>query len=80
MLSRFTRRSAVLSWSPPLGTRTEDLVEQLDLPAHGVPVEHLDRVRAGSYRQIRDQLPVDPRPVFGWMTLLCVDHRQAQGG
>ena len=53
-------------------------MEHLDLPSQSIPVELLDRVRAGAYRQIRDQLPVDPLSVFGVDALLGMDHRQAQ--
>ena len=39
--------------------RFQDLVEDLDLPAHGIPAQLLHRVIVAVDRQVSDQLPVD---------------------
>src|ERR1700731_5448321 len=60
--------------------RFEDLVEHLDLPSQSIPFELLNGVRAGTDRQIGDQLPIDLLSVRRRAALLGIDHRQSQRG
>ena len=77
--SNRTSRSAVRSsrlLSP--AARFHDFVEDLDLPAHGVPVKLLHGVGMAFDRQVGDQLPVDTRASDWFLRLLGVQHRERE--
>src|SRR5258708_18635880 len=58
--------------------RFEDLVEHLDLPSQGIPVEFFNGFVARLNRQIGDQLPVDLLSVLRCPAFLSMDHGQRQ--
>jgi hypothetical protein len=60
-------------------TGLQDLVEDLDLPSHGIPFELLNGRPSRRYRQIGDQLPANLLSVPWCYGLLGVDYCQFQG-
>jgi hypothetical protein len=60
------------------GARRQDLVECLDLPPHGVPIELFNNVVTRPDRQVGDQFPVSLLATFWNSAPLGMDYRQSR--
>ena len=59
--------------------RFQDLVEDLDLPAHGIPLQLFHRFVAAVYGQVGDQLPVDEAAARRFLRLTSIQDRDGGG-
>ena len=62
-----------------LAARFEDLVEHLDLPAQGIPVEFFDGVRPGVDGEVGEELPDDGLTSCGRAAFHGVDDGEGEG-